>query len=194
MAPKPKKRRRTGNSSDELPERATYPGHVERSIFCHDATEAGPARRSRPTSCSFTADATVEVLNGSPTSTVTALVRMETGRAHRPGPLRGGASVPRSPPPHRAGLPLPDPLIESFNARFRDEVLDCELVRSILEAACDRRRDTSNRYHPHSSLGMPAPAVFAERWRADHMEGVARADRRPAGYGGRRPMTPGSRD
>jgi hypothetical protein len=96
-------------------------------------------------------------------------------RAHRPGPcgvvraFRGRHHL------HRAGLPLVEPWIESFNARFRDEVLDCELFSSILEARviADVWRDTYNRYHPHSSLGMPAPAVFAERWRADHTEGVA---------------------
>jgi transposase InsO family protein len=63
---------------------------------------------------------------------------------------------------HRAGLPWQNPWIESFNARFRDEVLDCELFSSILEARviADVWRDTYNRYHPHSSLGMLAPAVF----------------------------------
>jgi hypothetical protein len=69
-------------------------------------------------------------------------------------------------PLHQAGVP---------HARFRDEVLGCELFSSILAARVIAYfwRDTFNRYHPHSSLGMLAPAVFAERWRADHTEGVA---------------------
>jgi integrase-like protein len=73
------------------------------------------------------------------------------------------------------GCPWQNPWIESFSARFRDEVFDCELFSSILEARviADVWRDTYNRYHPHSSLGMLALAVFAERWRADHTEGVA---------------------
>ena len=73
-------------------------------------------------------------------------------------------------------------------------MLDCELFSSILEARviADVWRDTYNRYHPHSSLGMLAPAVFAERWRADHTEGGHELIDAPAGYGSRRPMTPGS--
>ena len=76
---------------------------------------------------------------------------------------------------HRAGLHLAEPLDRVVQRRFRDEVLDCELFSSILEAQviADVWRDTYNRYHPHSSLGMLAPAVFAERWRADRTEGVA---------------------
>ncbi|HEV3228911.1 MAG TPA: hypothetical protein VGY97_05505 [Solirubrobacteraceae bacterium] len=54
-------------------------------------------------------------------------------------------------------------------------MLDCELFGSILEARviADVWRDTYSRCHPRSSLGMLAPAVFAERWRADDTEGVA---------------------
>ena len=71
------------------------------------------------------------------------------------------------------GCPWQNPWIESFNARFRDEVLDCEVFSSILEAQviADGWRDTYNRLHPRSSLGMLAPAVFAERWRGEN-EGV----------------------
>ena len=35
---------------------------------------------------------------------------------------------------HRGGSPWQNPLIESFNARLRDEVLDTELFSSLAEA------------------------------------------------------------
>lgn len=71
------------------------------------------------------------------------------------------------------GCPWQNPWIESFNGRLRDEVLDCELFASTLEAQviCDGWRESYNELHPHSALGMLAPAAFEQRWRAAH-EGV----------------------
>jgi putative transposase len=126
---------------------------------------------------SFTADATVEVLerlareHGQP-----AFIRMDNGPELTAQSLAGWCERSEVATTYiDPGCPWQNPWIESFNARFRDEVLDCELFSSILEARviADVWRDTYNRYHPHSSLGMLAPAVFAERWRADHTDGVA---------------------
>jgi putative transposase len=178
------------DSSDELLERATYLGHVWALDFCHDATEAGVELRfsnvvdeftrealATDVARSFTADATVEVIerlareHGQP-----AFIRMDNGSELTAQALaelgeRSEVATTYIEP----GCPWQNPWIESFNARFRDEALDSELFSSILEARviADVWRDTYNRYHPHSSLGMLAPAVFAERWRADHTEGVA---------------------
>ncbi len=71
------------------------------------------------------------------------------------------------------GCPCQNPWIESLGGRFRDEVLNCEIFDSVLEARviASGWRETYNRYHPHSALGMLAPEVFAKRWRAEH-EGV----------------------
>lgn len=68
------------------------------------------------------------------------------------------------------GAPWQNAWIESFNARFRDEVLDCEIFSSLLEAKVISAdwRDLYNRMHPHSSLQMMAPAAFAEWWKASH--------------------------
>ena len=52
--------------------------------------------------------------------------------------------------------------------RFRDDVLDTEIFTSVAEAqlVADDWRETYKNLHPHSALGMLAPSVFAERWRA----------------------------
>jgi putative transposase len=89
-----------------------------------------------------------------------------------------------------------NPWIESFNARFRGEVLDCELFSSILEArvTADVWRDTYNRDHPHSSLGMLAPAVSPSAGGPTTRRGGHELIDAPAGYGSRRPITTGSLD
>ncbi|MHC4060458.1 MAG: IS3 family transposase, partial [Planctomycetota bacterium] len=53
--------------------------------------------------------------------------------------------------------------IESFNSRFRDELLNRELFLSIdeLRYVADRWRMDYNHYRPHSSLDYMAPAAFA---------------------------------
>jgi len=64
------------------------------------------------------------------------------------------------------GSPWENPFIESFNGKLRDELLDCEIFETLLEAkvlAEDFRIDY-NTYRPHSSLGYLAPTKFAEKW------------------------------
>ena len=56
--------------------------------------------------------------------------------------------------------------MESFNSRLRDELLNVEVFTSLVEAqvlAEDWRTDY-NVNHPHSALGMMAPARFAASW------------------------------
>lgn len=67
------------------------------------------------------------------------------------------------------GSPWQNPFVESFNSRVRDELLTVELFSCLAEAKVmveDWREDYNHR-RPHSSLGMKAPARFAESWRAD---------------------------
>lgn len=54
------------------------------------------------------------------------------------------------------------PEIESFNSRFRDELLNRELYLSIdeLRYVADCRRMDYNHYRQHSSLDYIAPAAF----------------------------------
>ena len=56
--------------------------------------------------------------------------------------------------------------IESFNSRFRQELLDRELFLGLEDArwCVDRWRLDYNHYRPHSSLGYVPPAEFAARW------------------------------
>jgi len=61
------------------------------------------------------------------------------------------------------GQPWENGYIESFNGRFRDEVLDRELFGSVVEAkviAEDWRLEYNN-HRPHSGLGYRTPAEFA---------------------------------
>ena len=61
------------------------------------------------------------------------------------------------------GSPWENGYIESFNGKFRDEILNRELFYSVKEAkvvAEDWRLDYNN-HRPHSSLGYMTPAGFA---------------------------------
>jgi transposase InsO family protein len=61
------------------------------------------------------------------------------------------------------GAPWENGFNESFNGRFRDELLNRELFDSLLEAKVvteDFRLDYNHR-RPHSSLGYQTPAAFA---------------------------------
>jgi transposase InsO family protein len=61
------------------------------------------------------------------------------------------------------GAPWQNGYAESFNARVRDELLECETFASLAEArylAREWRRDYDGK-RPHSSLGYMTPAAFA---------------------------------
>lgn len=187
---KTKKRRRAGQSSAEArPAKAEYPGHVWALDYQHDATDQGIELRflnivdeftrealAIEVGRSFTADATVEVLIelvgrlGAP-----ANIRSDNGPELTAAALQDWCEQSEVATNYiEPGCPWQNPWIESFNGRFRDEVLDCEIFSSVLEAqviAEDWRR-IYNRLHPHSALGMLAPEVFAERWTAEDREPV----------------------
>lgn len=61
------------------------------------------------------------------------------------------------------GSPWQNAYAESFNARFRDELLDRELFTTLTEAKVlvEEYRRGYNRSRPHSSLGYLTPAAFA---------------------------------
>jgi transposase InsO family protein len=61
------------------------------------------------------------------------------------------------------GCPWENGYGESFNGRFRDELLDRELFYSVAEARvlAERWRMEYNDQRPHSSLGYMTPAAFA---------------------------------
>jgi len=61
------------------------------------------------------------------------------------------------------GSPWENAYSESFNGRFRDELLDREMFTSLAEAKvlCDDHRMEYNHRRPHSALGYQTPAAFA---------------------------------
>jgi len=61
------------------------------------------------------------------------------------------------------GSPWENPYSESFNSRFRDELLNREVFTSLLEARVllEAYREEYNHRRPHSALGYRTPAAFA---------------------------------
>jgi putative transposase len=68
------------------------------------------------------------------------------------------------------GCPWENPFVESFNSRVRDEFLNITAFYNLLEAKVFTQdwRNEYNHDRPHSSLGQLAPAIFAERWKAEN--------------------------
>lgn len=66
------------------------------------------------------------------------------------------------------GCPWQNPFVESFHARVRDELLNCEQFACLAEAhvLIDDWREDYNTRRPHSSLGMTTPAAFAAAYAA----------------------------
>ena len=67
----------------------------------------------------------------------------------------------------KPGSPWENGYGESFNGKFRDELLDRELFSNLKEAAViiERWRVQYNTVRPHSSLGYQTPAVYAQKVR-----------------------------
>jgi transposase InsO family protein len=61
------------------------------------------------------------------------------------------------------GAPWQNPFVESFHARVRDELLNCEQFSCLAEAQVliDDWREDYNTRRPHSALGMRTPSAFA---------------------------------
>jgi len=78
------------------------------------------------------------------------------------------------------GAPWQNPFVESYNGKLRKELLDLELLDSVLEAQVliDDWREDYNTYRPHQSLGYLTPVEFARRWRKENQVRVSqRVDR-----------------
>jgi putative transposase len=70
------------------------------------------------------------------------------------------------------GAPWQNGYVESFNATFRDELLDRELFSTVLEAEVlsEQYRRKYNEHRPHSSLGYQTPAEYAAKQRKKAVE------------------------
>jgi putative transposase len=73
------------------------------------------------------------------------------------------------------GAPWENPYVESFNGRLRDELLAVEQFATLLEAQVliEDWRIEYNTRRPHSSLGWLAPAIYADRCKADQLAGLS---------------------
>ncbi len=118
---------------------------------------------------SIDADHTVRILDRivARTGRRPQLVRMDNGPELTANALRDWCRFSRADTTYiEPGSPWENPFIESFNGKLRDELLNCEIFETLLEAkvlAEDFRIDY-NTYRPHSSLGYLAPTKFAEQW------------------------------
>ena len=77
------------------------------------------------------------------------------------------------------GSPWENAYSESFNSRFRDELLDRELFTSVLEAKVLVReyKQEYNQQRPHSSLNYQTPAAFAATVRQSEKGRMAKVTR-----------------
>lgn len=68
------------------------------------------------------------------------------------------------------GSPWQNAYVESYNDKQRRELLNGEVIDSVLEAQIliDDWRLDYNTYRPHQSLGYLTPVAFARRWREEH--------------------------
>jgi putative transposase len=64
------------------------------------------------------------------------------------------------------GSPWQNGICESFNGRFRDEFLSCEVFHSLTEVQvlAEDWRIEYNNYRPHGSLGFLSPTAFHRQW------------------------------
>ena len=82
-------------------------------------------------------------------------------RAHQPAPAT--CPIPSEPLHIEPGAPWRNAYAESFNSRFRDELLSQEEFADVPEAEALSVwwRNEHNHRRPHSSLGYRTPAEFA---------------------------------
>jgi len=176
---KQKKRRRLGNSSGGiLRRRAERVNHVWSYDFVFDQTEDGRMLKMMPVLDEFSRECmAIEVARSITAADVVAtlerlfeehgepdFIRSDNGpefiaKAVREFLQKRGTRTLFIAP----GSPWENAYSESFNSRFRDELLNRELFTSLTEARVlvDEHRLEYNECRPHSSLGYLTPVVFA---------------------------------
>ena len=136
--------------------------------FTREALATRPAR-------SFTADATVAVLDG----LVASLgrrpqhIRMDNGPKLTAHALADWCRYTGVDPAFiDPGSPWQNGTCESFNGRFRNEFLICEQLNTLLEVQvlAEDWRIEYNTYRPHGSLGGLTPEAFHQQWLNNHQQ------------------------
>lgn len=181
---KQRKRRRLGTSENGCVRlKAGYPGHVWSVDFLFDTTEDGRQVKFMPVIDEYTRECFRIDVSRSITS---KRVIRQLGRLFQlhgpPANLRsdnGPEFVAEALKMYLAaaevetryiepGAPWQNGYVESFNATFRDELLDRELFSTVLEAEVlsEQYRRKYNMYRPHSGLEYLTPLAFAAQCRA----------------------------
>jgi putative transposase len=176
-----RKRRRLGSTENGTQRlRAAHPNHVWSYDFVMDQTEDGRRLKMLPVVDEYTREAHAILVKRSITAEDVVdllaylfsvhgepvFIRSDNGpefiaHAVQSWLERSGVRTLYIKP----GSPWENAYSESFNSRFRDEVLNPELFTSLTEAQIlvEQYRVEYNHVRPHSSLGYVAPAVFAAR-------------------------------
>jgi transposase InsO family protein len=175
------KKRRLGSSVNGCIRRcAEYINHVWCYDFVHDQTSDGRTLKFLPIEDEYTRECLALEVDRSITSRdviqtlrylfevrgAPAYLRSDNGpefiaRAIREWLASSGVGTLYIEP----GAPWENAYSESFNGRFRDELLNSELFTSLTEARVlsGSYRQGYNHRRPHSSLGYMTPAAFAAK-------------------------------
>ncbi len=178
---KRRKRRRLGKSTvpaDRLS--AQHPDHVWALDYQFDQTADGKILKLLHVVDEFTrealviecrrridADATVAVLDRLVAARGRAPehIRCDNGPEFTANALRDWCRFQRAGSSYiEPGSPWQNAYVESFGSRIRDELLGVELFSCLTEAQVmiEDWREDYNHHRPHSSLGMLAPAHYAQ--------------------------------
>ena len=175
-----RKRRRLGTSANSCTRRrAEYRNHVWTYDFIFDRTDDGRMLKfltvvdeftreclALPVARNFQAHDVIAVLErlvgerGAP-----AFIRSDNGPEFIAIAMRGWISAAGSDTAFvEPGAPWENAYIETFNGKFRDELLAREVFLTVAEARhlAEAFRLEYNLERPHSSLGYKTPAEFAE--------------------------------
>jgi len=185
---KQRKRRRLGTSENGcLRLKAQYPGHVWSVDFLFDTTEDGRQVKFMPVLDEYTRECFMIDVSRSITSERVIRQLERLFQAHGPpghlrsdnGPEFIAEALKRFLGDQEVetryiepGAPWQNGYVESFNATFRDELLDRELFSTLLEAEVlsEQYRRRYNEHRPHSSLDYQTPAAYAAATRKQAVE------------------------
>ena len=173
------KRRRLGTSENGCVRlKASHPGHVWSVDFVFDTTEDGRQVKFMPVIDEYTRECFVIDVSRSITSERVVSVLGGLFEQHgTPENLRSDNGPEFIAEALKAylkdeevetryiepGAPWQNGYVESFNATFRDGLLDRELFQTMLEAKVlsEQFRRRYNEHRPHSAIGYMTPAAYA---------------------------------
>jgi transposase InsO family protein len=190
---RPKKRRRLGQSKNGVMRlRAERKNHVWSYDFVFDQLENGRALKILPIVDNFTRECLhIEVAHNITGERIVEILKGLVVRYGAPEFIRsdnGPEFIARAVRQWLAaaqiqtafiapGSPWENAYSESFNSRFRDELLDREIFTSLLEGhtLIEQHRRDYNERRPHSSLGYKTPKEFAREHQAMESAGLWKA-------------------